>query len=55
VKWGEQTTDEMAIGLLHLVPEHEEDMDKLEAALGKRIIGGIRAKTEPKEIVIRVP
>ncbi len=43
VKWGEQTTDEMAIGLLHLVPVREEDMDKLRATQGKRIIGGITA------------
>ncbi len=54
VKWGEQTTDEMSIGLMHFVPVHEEDMDKLRAEQGKRIIGGITAEKPEKEIVIRV-
>jgi hypothetical protein len=55
VKWGEQTTNEMSIAMLQLVPVREEEMDKLRAAQGKRIIGGITAQVPEKEIVIRVP
>lgn len=54
VKWGEQTTDEMSIALLHLVPVHEDDMDKLRKEQGKRMIGGINAERPEKDVVIRV-
>jgi len=44
VKWGEQTTDEMSIAMLQLVPVNEDDMPKLREAQGRRIIGGITAE-----------
>ncbi len=43
VKWGEQTTDEMAIGLVHLVPVREDDVPELREKSKKRIIGSIDA------------
>ncbi len=43
VKWGEQTTDEMAVALLQLVPVVEDDLDKFRSTQKGRIIGGIIA------------
>jgi hypothetical protein len=43
VKWGEQTTDEMAVALLQLVPVAEDDLNKFRSTQKGRIIGGIIA------------
>ena len=55
VKWGEQTTDEMSVALVHLVPQREEDMPTLRKEQGKRIVGGIDAQLPAKPIEIRLP
>lgn len=44
VKWGEQTTDEMAVALLQLVPVAESDLDEFRSSQKGRIIGGIIAR-----------
>ena len=55
VKWGEQTTDEMSVALVHFVPQNEDDMPKLRKEQGKRIVGGIDAQLPPKVIEIHIP
>jgi mono/diheme cytochrome c family protein len=47
VTWGEQTTNEMSVALLQLVPAHEADLEKMVTAHGRRIIGGISAGDSP--------
>jgi hypothetical protein len=41
VVWGEQTTNEMTVAFLHLVPSNEADLPKLKAALPWRILSMI--------------
>ena len=55
MKWGEETTDEMSVALVHLVPQREEDMPTLRKEQGKRIVGGIDAQLPQKPIEIRIP
>jgi hypothetical protein len=43
VKWGEQTTDEMAVVLVQLVPVVESDLDRFRSTQKGRLIGGIIA------------
>jgi len=40
VRWGEQTTDEMSILWLQIMPVHESDALALKWAMGKRLLGG---------------
>jgi hypothetical protein len=42
MKWGEQTTDEMSLAILQLVPVREEDRDKL-ATHRKRVLSEVTA------------
>jgi hypothetical protein len=42
MKWGEQTTDEMSLAILQLVPLREEDRDKL-AAHRRRVLSEVTA------------
>jgi mono/diheme cytochrome c family protein len=43
VTWGEETTNEMSVAILQLVPVNESDLPKLHQALGRRILGGFSA------------
>jgi hypothetical protein len=43
VRWGEQTTDEMALAFLQVMPVHEEDLDKLAPPGRSSKLGVIRA------------
>jgi hypothetical protein len=45
MRWGEQTTDEMSLAILQLVPVHEEDRDKL-TAHRRRVLSEVRAVTD---------
>jgi hypothetical protein len=46
MKWGEQTTDEMSLAILQLVPSQEKDRDKL-AAHRRRVLSEVIAGTDP--------
>jgi len=41
MKWGDQTTDEMSVAILQLVPAREEDRGKLIAALRGRVLSEV--------------
>ena len=43
VVWGEQTSNEMTVAILQVVPVQETDTPKLGAALRNRMLGTIRA------------
>ena len=43
VTWGEQTTNEMTVAILQVVPANEEDIPKLRNTIRPRIMGGIFA------------
>jgi mono/diheme cytochrome c family protein len=47
MKWGEQTTDEMSLAILQLVPRHEADRDKL-ASHRRRVLSEVTAVSDPK-------
>jgi hypothetical protein len=55
VTWGEQTTNEMAIGMLHFVPVNEADMPTLYAKEKRRVIGGVAAEKKAEPIEIKIP
>jgi hypothetical protein len=44
VTWGEQTTNEMSVAILQLVPVSEDDLAKMYETFGPRILGGITAE-----------
>jgi hypothetical protein len=44
VKWGDQTTDEMSVAMLQLVPVHESDLEKLRTRYRGRVVSGIAAE-----------
>jgi hypothetical protein len=46
MRWGEQTTDEMSVTILQLVPTHEKDRGKL-AAFRERVLSQIAAVEGP--------
>jgi hypothetical protein len=47
MRWGEQTTDEMSLAILQLVPAEEKDREKL-AAHRRRVLSQVIATTETK-------
>jgi hypothetical protein len=44
VKWGDQTTDEMSVAMLQLVPVQESDLEKLRTRYRGRVVSGIAAE-----------
>jgi hypothetical protein len=46
MRWGDQTTDEMSVTILQLVPAREEDRSKL-AAHRRRVLSEVAAVTDP--------
>lgn len=52
VTWGEQTTNEMSIAVLQLVPVKEEERGELQSINRRRLLGGIAAEGSGPEAVI---
>jgi hypothetical protein len=48
MRWGEQTTDEMSVAILQLVPTNEGDREKL-AEQRRRILTQVTAVTDSRE------